>query len=197
MKKWQALAIAGALIGLLVGATPTWAAAPGKWGKVAGWDILIDQTLGNGCFIFNVFEDGTVLRLGFNPSKDNAYVMVGNLNWKSIEKGKEYDITFRMGRTQSWKVTATGIYLDEVPLLAAVTDNFKFLLDIAKKRSIAVMYQGNRIANLSLKGTFAAISEMVRCQQKIGTSGGGGASTDDPFAEGKDKAPDSNDPFAK
>jgi hypothetical protein len=179
------------------GAVPAAAASddPVRWGNVAGWDVMIDPTLGNGCFIYTIYDAGTELRLGFSPDDAEAYLMVGNPKWASIEEGKDYDVQFKMDRDTPWYATATGVNVDGLPLLMATTDKPNFLIDFAKKKNLQVVYQSQTVASLSLSGTFAAISEMTKCQTQVDKFGIPGRSKD-PFAS---RAPTTNtgDPFRR
>jgi hypothetical protein len=196
IRGWLAAGVAAAC---LVSANMSPAAAasgdPIRWGKVSGWDILIDPTLGNGCFIFTIYDGGTALRLGWSPDDDEAYLMVGNSKWGSIEAGKDYDIQIRMDRDSPWYATATGVNFDGLPLLMAETDKPNFLIDFAKKNTLQVVYGGSTIATLSLSGTYAAITEMLNCQNQVDKIGVGNRSTVDPFAG--NRSSNSSDPFRR
>ena len=150
--KLLAAAAAAAVCLACAGVSPALAAGDSCAGKVAGWDILIDPTLGNGCFIYTVYDGGTVLRLGFSPDDDEAYLMVGNTKWGSIEHGKDYDIELKMDRDAPWYATATGFDFDGLPMLMAETDDLDFLVDFMKKNSLQVTYKKQVVASLSLKG---------------------------------------------
>lgn len=163
-----------------------------EWGEVRGWAIGVDFTVGNGCFISTDFEDGTRFRLGFDNTNDAVFIVVGNPNWQSIEDGKEYDIKVRMDRASPWLATATGGRLDGLPVLVAYTTESNFVVEFMRKREIRVEYEGVEIANLSLRGSSAAIQEMVRCQDEMDANGPRQVS--DPFAKGTNK---SSDPFAR
>jgi hypothetical protein len=110
--------------------------------------------------------------------------------WKSIETGKDYDIENRMDRGSPWRAQATGVDFDGLPLLMATTTDSNFLIDFMKKRGVEFRYGGQVIANLSLTGTFAAVAEMLKCQEQVDKLRVGSS---DPFA----KAPGGSDPFAK
>lgn len=180
VKKAAAAALAASLAATSI--APAMAASDAiRWGKVQGWDVMIDPTLGNGCFVYTTYDGGTALRLGFSPDDGEAYLMVGNLKWGSIEHGKTYPIEFKMDRDAPWRATATGVDFDGLPLLMVSTDEPDFLIDFAKKNSLQVTYRGTIVATLSLRGTYAAISEMINCQDQVdrfGVRGRGG----DPFA---------------
>lgn len=163
-----------------------------SWGEVKGWAIGVDFTVGNGCFISTDFEDGTRFRLGFDKNQGGAFMVVGNPGWASIEDGKEYDIKVRMDRAAPWLATATGGRLDEIPVLVAYTTESNFIVEFMRKRGITVDYDGTTIANLSLRGSSAAVGEMIRCQEEMDANGPRQVS--DPFAGGTKKG---KDPFAR
>jgi hypothetical protein len=156
--------------------------------NVRGWDILVDRTLKNGCFITTTFESGTVLRLGFNRNEHTAYIMVGNPEWKSIEPKKDYDLEIKFDREVPWEVTATAIIMGDVTALWAQTQKVDFLDEFVRKQGMRISYRNNEIAALSLRGTSAAVSEMVTCQNAMD----GKQASNDPF---KDTTTPSNDPF--
>ncbi len=62
------------------------------WKRVGSWDIRVDRSLNYGCFLVNVYQGGTVFRIGFDRTNGGGYLMLGNPNWRSIEVGKEYDL---------------------------------------------------------------------------------------------------------
>ncbi|PYX67651.1 MAG: hypothetical protein DMG78_27225, partial [Acidobacteria bacterium] len=65
-----------------------------EWGQVGGWKIRVDRTIGNGCFAYQTYQDGSLIRLGFNPESKTIYFLLGNASWQSLEAGKKYQITF-------------------------------------------------------------------------------------------------------
>ena len=111
MQKTLAALLPLAGLACLVSSAPASAAADViRWGSVSGWDIMVDPSLGNGCFIYTQYDAGTALRLGFSPDDDEAYLMVGNKKWSSIEDGKEYQIQLKMDRDSPWKATAAMVW---------------------------------------------------------------------------------------
>ena len=88
-----------------------------------------------------------------------------------------------MDRDAPWYATATGFDFDGLPMLMAETDDPDFLVDFMKKNGLQVTYKKQVVANLSLKGTFAAIAEMINCQTQVDKFGiGNRAPVADPFA---------------
>lgn len=138
------------------------------WKKVGLWDVRVDQSLGNGCFLVLDFDNGTIFRLGFNPLNDNAYIMIGNIDWRSIEHGKEYNIKIQFDDALPWTGTATGTEMSaDLTMLLQVVDETEFLLEFMRKNILAVYYQGNVITRISLRGSYAAGTELLNCQTKF------------------------------
>jgi hypothetical protein len=193
MKQWVGLLLS-ACIGLIV--SPASGEDSISWTppEVNGWFIAVDTTVGNGCFIYSIFEGDTYARIGFNPQMSSFYLLVGDLDWNSIEAGKEYNIELQMGQRPSWTAPAIGGRLGDVPNLIVTSRDPAFVDEFARQHYIRVWYEGREVANLSLEGSAAAIDEMLRCQQAINEYGGSAtpASNDDPFQQRSSK-----DPFAR
>jgi hypothetical protein len=183
---------AGALlVGALV-ATSTALALEPLWKRVNEWDVRIDRTL-NGCFMMAVYEKGTVLRVGFNPSERNFYMMVANEEWRSLENGKDYDLELQFDRQAPWTAEATGLQMDDLVTLVVTFDDVEFIDELARKQSLYVRYRGAQIANLTLRGSYAAVQETIRCQEQINSTPRGAPGPTDPFAVGTPKRV--SDPF--
>lgn len=61
-----------------------------------------------------VFEDYSVVRLGFDAENDRGYFVVFNKAWGDIKKGGTYDITFDLDG-EKFEAKATGFVLSRVP----------------------------------------------------------------------------------
>ena len=48
-----------------------------RWGSVSGWEIRVDTSLGHGCFASRSYEEGSLLRVGFDPSLRSGYLFFG------------------------------------------------------------------------------------------------------------------------
>lgn len=140
-----------------------------KWKTVAGWDIHVDTTLNYGCFLFSEFESGTVLRIGFDRKSGNAYLLVGNRKWASLEEGKEYEIKIQFDSEKPWAGPAKAIRMGEegTRFLTLDFSSADFLKEFQSKHVIRLMYKGRSLARLSLKGSSLATTELIRCQTNI------------------------------
>lgn len=162
------------------------------WKRVAGWDIRVDNTLGYGCFALAIYEEGTVFRIGFDPSRNySGYIVLGDQAWESIEVDKDYPLVFKFDDETPWNATATGVRFGsgEITFLHASFDKGDFLREFARKHQLEVSFKDRVIARLNLKGSARATKEMLNCQvamKETGTS----KPARDPFSEtGKKRDP--------
>ncbi|RWH18169.1 MAG: hypothetical protein EOQ75_21960 [Mesorhizobium sp.] len=168
------------------------------WRNVGTWGVYIDKTTDYRCFIATLYEDNTVFRVGFQgPTSNSAlYVSLGNVNWTSIEAGKDYDLILQIDNEAGWPSPATGFRFGSIPALVIGTNQTGFVDQLMRKHSLRVLFNGRQILNLSLRGSNDALAEMANCQNQVDAYLGrkDGAPTD-PFA-GAVASPSPKDPFA-
>lgn len=157
--------------------------------EVRGWTIAIDTTLGGGCFMYTIFDGEASARIGFDLEAANIYLLVADMDWTSIAADQTYDISLQMGNQPGWSASATGGRMGEVPTLMVTSTESSFMEEFASQNSIKVWYKDNEIMHLSLKGSMAALGELLKCQDAVnaalaadGGGGGGGGGGTDPFA---------------
>ncbi|MFT7592696.1 MAG: hypothetical protein ACI8R4_000003 [Paracoccaceae bacterium] len=138
-------------------------------GFVAGWNVMVDPQMGNGCLIQNIFEDLSVVRIGYDAENNRGYFVVFNMAWGQIEKGKTYDITFDLDG-QSFDAKAIGFYLGKVPGAGVFFDDRSFVEAIAKRQVMTVFGQaGAKVMAIDLKGSGKAIEYARKCQAASGS----------------------------
>ncbi|MGV4793238.1 hypothetical protein [Rhizobium sp. F40D2] len=139
-----------------------------QWKEVGGWTVAVDPTLDNGCFVLTSFDDDTIFRLGFNfRQKDKPlYILLGNPNWKSLEKGKHYPIELSLDQTQ-WTADARGLDLDGLKSLWIDTDDTDLIEEFAGKLSFRARFNGKEIVALGLKDSERAADELLACQKAV------------------------------
>lgn len=147
--------------------TPVLAAALVPWGASDYWDVMIDPTLGDGCLIQAAFEDGSVVRIGFDRTEGNGYVTAFNAAWGDIEEGATYPILFTLDGTE-YDGEARGLYLNDVPGADIAFDNPDFLFDIAKKYTMTLFNEGGEVMAIDLTGSYAALEAAIECQEEQG-----------------------------
>lgn len=165
------------------------------WKTVNGWNVRVDSSLGYGCFLLTDYKGGTVIRIGFNPeNRFNGYLLVGNDKWKSLEEGKEYKISIQFDGLNPWEADAIGFKFGSKKKFIYLLINFEspdFLKEFGRKHKMKIDYNSRRIATLSLKGSSAALGELLVCQNAMMNAKKKSNSLD-PFNESSGR---SDDPF--
>ena len=96
-------------------ATAAWSQELIDKGFVEGWNIMMDPNLGNGCLIQTVYQDLSVVRLGYDALDNRGYFAVYNKAWGDIKQGESYPIRFDLDG-KSYDATAIGFNQDrDVP----------------------------------------------------------------------------------
>ncbi|MEX0283242.1 MAG: hypothetical protein AB3N23_01380 [Paracoccaceae bacterium] len=137
------------------------------WGEAGGWDVMVDPTLGDGCLIMAAFDNGSVVRIGFDRNEGMGYVAAFNYDWGEIEEGAIYDIEFALDG-EGYTGTATGIYLDDVPGADIYFDNPDFLFAIAEKYTMTLYHDGGEVMAIDLEGTYVGLEAAIQCQEEMG-----------------------------
>jgi hypothetical protein len=164
-----------------------------KWADVGGWPVIVDRTVGDGCFTYMEYNNGTVLRIGFNRSASQAYILVANQSWSSLETGKEYDLQLIFGRAEPWNGPATAVDFNGVTALWMNFTSVDVILEFMQKQGVEIWYSSRMVDHLSLKGSFAAFSEVLRCQEAMNAIPSPTDPSKDPFSEQTKQV---SDPFA-
>ena len=162
--------LAAALALVTTTATTATADQAAVWKRgVAGWNILVDRSIGDGCFMTTTYRNGTALRVQFNPRKDMVQMIVGHADWRSIAKGQSYDMAVRFGGRPSWTGAARGLRLGTLP--AIIMDvpfererAKRFIAEFRSMPEVRVFFRGGTIAHLSLTGAGPALTELYACQ---------------------------------
>lgn len=149
---------------------------------VRGWTIAIDTTLGGGCFMYTIFDGAASARIGFDLTAGNIYLLLADMDWTSIAADQSYDIALQMGNRQAWSAAATGGRMGDVPTLMVTSTDSSFMEEFASQSSIKVWYKNNEIMHLSLKGSMAALGEVLNCQDAVNAALAAGDGGGDPFA---------------
>ena len=135
-------------------------------GKVAGWSIGINKSLG-GCLAAATYQDETTVWIGVNGEKGEAFLAFTNPKWKSIEVGRGYQLGLLASGRGKWKGQFYGVERENERGLFASDLKQGFVLDVARSAGIRVVFEQKIIAQLSLSGSSDAISAMLGCQKEI------------------------------
>lgn len=158
---------ASALALTLAFASPLNAQGLVPWGQVDGWDVLVDPTLDNGCLIQSEYDDGSVVRIGFDRSRGMGYLAAFNQSWGDIEDSATYPVLFDLDG-EEYHGEATGVYLNGVPGAVILFTNPDFLFDIAARNVLTLYNESGEVMAIDLAGTDAGIAAAVECQDEMG-----------------------------
>jgi hypothetical protein len=137
------------------------------YGQVGVWDILVDPTVGNGCLINAVFEDGSDVRIGFDRDAGTGYLLAMNEAWQGIEEGVTYPVQMDVDGSV-YDGEATGIIIDGMPGADIPFDSIDFLMDIAAKNTLTLSNENGPVMSIDLTDSDDALAEAIACQEQQG-----------------------------
>ena len=133
-------------------------------GFVEGWNIMMDPALGNGCLIQTVYQDLSVVRLGYDALDNRGYFAVYNKAWGDIKQGESYPIRFELDG-KSYDATAIGFNERDAPGATVFFTDLNFVAAIAQNKTMTVYNPaGEVVMAIDLKGTAKALDYARECQ---------------------------------
>ncbi|WP_170387692.1 hypothetical protein [Ruegeria atlantica] len=133
-------------------------------GFVEGWNIMMDPALGNGCLIQTVYQDLSVVRLGYDALGNRGYFVVYNKAWGDIKQGESYPIRFELDG-KSFDATAIGFNKGRVPGATVFFTDRSFVAAIAQNKTMTVYNPaGEVVMAIDLNGTAKALEYARDCQ---------------------------------
>ena len=156
------------------------------WQEVGRWEVRVDDTLNNGCYAV-LIESTKVFRFGLNNTTGNFYVILGDVNWKSIEVGKKYDMTLEFDSEGPWSISAGGINMNGSKALTFAIRDGLFVEEMRERHNMYLRYNDEQILRMSMEGSIAALNSLNEC---INTFDSVTGSDKDPFSTSE------TDPFA-
>lgn len=165
MKPLFALILAA---GTVLGSAAATAQALIDKGFVSGWNVMVDPAFGNGCLIQTIYQDRSVVRIGYDALNNRGYFVVFNKAWGDLKEGQTYDIRFDLDGEQ-FNAKATGFYLDRVPGAGVFFEDREFIHAIAARKGLTVYNaEGQRVMAIDLKGSAKALDYARKCQAAQG-----------------------------
>lgn len=159
--------IFAALAATTLAAMPAVAGELDYYDSESGWDILIDPSLGDGCLIQAMYQDGSLVRIGFDRDQGVGYVTAFNSAWGDIEEGAVYPVLFALDGVE-YDGEAIGIWLNDVPGADIEFDNPDFLFDIAAKYTMTLYNEYGEVMAIDLAGSYRALEVALECQDEMG-----------------------------
>ena len=157
-----------------------------------GWEVAVDRTINNSCFLLAGFANDFVLRLQVNKQQQNIQFIVGNIRWSSLKVGESYPISVAFGDATPWEGEGIGHEWSSILpslVLSVPSDGdlaAHFLDEFAAMDVARVTFEGKEIANLSLADSAPAVSSLMDCVAAMHDF----EPSDDPFAGFERKSPD-------
>lgn len=135
-------------------------------GFVEGWNIMMDPALGNGCLIQTVYQDLSVVRIGYDALDNRGYFAVYNKAWGDIKQGESYPIRFELDG-KSYDATAIGFNQRDVPGATVFFTDRTFVTAIAQNKTLTVYNpEGQTVMAIDLNGTAKALDYARDCQNR-------------------------------
>lgn len=150
---------------MAAGAVPAMAQDLIPFGEAAGWQISVDPTVGNGCVMHSEFEDGSVVRIGFDITQDKGYITSANPAWGDIVEGQTYPISIALDGN-SFEGEATGMIIDDIPGADVLFVNMDFFTGLIDAQSLVLSHDGTEVMNLDITGSGEAIGALIACQDE-------------------------------
>lgn len=162
--------VLAAVAAMAAGAMPAMAQDLIPYGEAAGWQISVDPTVGNGCVMHSEFEDGSVVRIGFDITQDKGYITSANPAWGDIVEGQTYPISIALDGN-SFDGEATGMIIDDLPGADVLFVNPDFFTALIDAQSLVLSHDGTEVMNLDITGSGEAIGALITCQEEQAKAG--------------------------
>ena len=140
-------------------------AASPLWKKVANWQIRIDVTLHNGCFMVENYKQGDLFRVGFDREHSNGYLMIANGAWQSLVVGTKYPLILQFDNAAPWGGDSVALDMGSTRPLYMNFGNADLMSQLANSKSLSIQYNGTHVASLPLTGASDAVAELMKCQE--------------------------------
>jgi hypothetical protein len=154
--------IAAAAVALL--SAPALAQELVAYDSVGVWNVMVDPSIGNGCLIAAVFEDGSDVRIGFQPDAGAGYLLAMNDAWGDIVEGDVYPIQMDVDG-QVYEGEGVGVYVGGMPGVDILFDNVDFLMDVALQQTLTLINESGPVMAIDLTDSHAALESAIACQQ--------------------------------
>jgi hypothetical protein len=136
-----------------------------KWADAGQWQVLVDPSVGYGCLMEKIFDDGTRMRMGSLPERKGGFLSIVNKDWTHIDKVATVVVQFDL----DGEVFAGDVdYIIEGDLRGGYAFfNNPALVDVfGKKHTVTITGPTERSVSYSLSGTIAALQAIGECRKE-------------------------------
>lgn len=127
-----------------------------------GWNLYIDHTLDDGCFIIKA-NVAMAFRFQQDPINSRIMVFLSSPRWQSLEEDKTYPLYFQIDSFPAWDVNATASYLGTMPTLRFEVDDTNFVDELLKGHTMRFSTNGKPMGDVDLAGSGKAITMLAGC----------------------------------
>ena len=133
-----------------------------KWGESGDWVILIDPSVGNGCYMEKTSDDGTLVQVGMVPDRNGGFFAAYNAAWSIIEDGAAGTVQFDFG-SSLFGGEYVGVVKADIPGGYAFFNNPEFIKEFGKRNEVSIKSDKGNALNFKLTGTMKAINAVRNC----------------------------------
>jgi len=156
-----------ALVGCL---TMSGQAAAETWGDAGAWTISYDGSGASlGCAASISYHDGTILVLTVNAFARTFGIVLVQARWAGVEDGKSYPVQIFNDKYRTRRDMKGARFGGHGALSTEIDTND--IANLMAAKGMQFRYEGQVIADLSLRGSDRAIGEMWKCQQTKNPAG--------------------------
>lgn len=125
---------------------------------------MLDEAT-HGCFILNRSPENGRLRIGFDPSRDEAYLMMSSSTWALTDRA-QYFVMLQSGNEPPQKLPARNIYVEgEVLPFMKITLQPSDVAPIIGRGSMTISAQGDLGATIDWAPNEEAARALLACQR--------------------------------
>jgi hypothetical protein len=134
-----------------------------EWGKEGDWVILIDPNHDNNCLAQVSYSDGSLLRVGFREKGKEGILATVNPAW-DFKKDDKYLLNYSVDGGAGIDAESKGVAVGEMKGVEVPFKDPAVLYALVKGNSLTLTYEGNKLADLSLAGSAAALEKAAVCE---------------------------------
>jgi hypothetical protein len=140
-----------------------------SYSRVGAWEIRVDSTLANSCYMTTTYRDG-VVRFGYDNPHNSGFLSIKNSAWTSLVDGNVYQLTMQIDNNppSPFKAMATTDTAGYRGLIMLFGDPENFMSGFGLTSQLRLSYQGREIGRFNLVGTAQGITAMNECNQAYG-----------------------------
>lgn len=149
---------------LATAAAPALALDLTEWGKEGDWVILIDPNHDNNCVAQVAYSDGSLMRVGFREKGKEGVLAVVNPAWDQFKKDEKYTLNYAIDGGAGIDAESKGADVGEMKGIEVPFKDPAVLYALVKGNSLTLTYEGNKLVEMSLAGSAAALEKAAVCE---------------------------------